>query len=145
LEVLLNKERDELIKTVDAYIEKFQSSEVFNKYLSQEQKLKVQKPFLDIKENVKTVRIIDTLKNSINEIPSIYTKQNDLADELIYEAKIESGEIEVAKPKPTLSLSALQRKFSGRFLESESDVESYVNELKSELLKTIEDDKKISL
>jgi len=145
LDTLLAKERQELIKIADEYIEKFQSNEAFNEYLSREQKLEVQKPFLEAKESANAIPIIDTLKNNINEMSSLYTKQNDLADELIYDAKIQRGEIEVAKPKPTISLSALQRKFSGRFLESEADVESYVNELKSELLKTIQDDKKISL
>lgn len=145
LDSILDSERSEVIKNADHYIELFQNNEEFTKYLTREQKLKIQKPFLDIKNNASTVRIIDSLKNSINSMTSTYTSQNDIAEDLIYEAKIESGEIEVEKPKPTVTISSLQRHFSGKFLESETEVESYINDLKAELLRTIQDDKKISL
>lgn len=145
LDSLLESERHKVVKTADKYIELFQNNEEFTTYLSQEQKLKVQKPFLDIKSNINTVRIIDSLKNSVNSMSTTYTTQNDLAEDMIYEAKIQKGEIEVEKPKPTITISSLQRHFHGRYLESDADVENYVNELKAQLLKTIADDKKISL
>ena len=145
LDTLLENERKEVAKIADKYIELFQNNEAFTNYLSPEQKLQVQKPFLDIKKNVNSVRVIDSLKNSVNSMSTTYTTQNDLAEEMIYEAKIEKGEIEVEKPKPTVTISSLQRDFHGKYLESEADVESYLNELKSQLLKTIADDKKISL
>ena len=145
LNSLLESERDKVVKTADKYIELFQNNEEFVKYLSPEQKLEIQKPFLDVKKNINTIHIIDSLKNSMNSMSIIYTTQNDLAEDMIYEAKIQKGEIEVDKPKPTVTISSLQRHFHGKYLESDADVESYLNELKSQLLKTIADDKKISL
>ena len=145
LETLLENERKEVVKTADKYIELFQNNEEFTNYLSPEQKLEVQKPFLDIKKNVNSVYIIDTLKNRVNLMSKIYIEQNDLAEDMIYKAKIKKGEIEAEKPKPTVTISSLQRHFHGKYLESEADVERYLNELKSQLLKIIADDKKISL
>ena len=34
-----------------------------------------------------------------------YTSQNDVAEDIIYEAKIDKGEIEVEKPKPAYNAS----------------------------------------
>ena len=145
LDSILDTERAEVIKSADHYIELFQNNEEFGTYLTQEQKLKIQKPFLDIKSNANNIRIIDSLKNSINSMANTYTSQNDVAEDIIYEAKIEKGEIEVERPKPTVTISSLQRRFNGRFIESEDEIDAYVNDLKAELLKTIQNDKKISL
>lgn len=145
LEEILKKEREVAIKQADHYIDLFQSNDEFNNYLTPEQKNKVQKPFLDFKNGVDNVHIVDSLKHSISSMSDLYITQLDMADEMIYQAKIEKGEIEVEKPKPTVSIGALQYRFRGKFLESEEDVESFVNELKEELLKTIQEEKKISL
>jgi hypothetical protein len=145
LNSILEIERAEVVKKADHFIDLFQSNNDFNIYLNPDQKLQVQKPFLDAKNSVSRVRIIDSLKNTLNSMSSTYTEQNDLSEDMIYQSKIAKGEIEVLKPKPTVSVATLQRRFSGKFLESEADVDAYVHELKAELMKTIHDDKKISL
>ncbi len=145
LDSIIAGERDEVVKTADRYIDLFQNNDDFTNYLSPEQKNRVLKPFLDLKNSANNVRIIDSLKNSINSMATTYTTQSDMAEEFIYEAKVDKGEIEVEKPKPTVSFSLLHRKFSGEFLENSDDVEKYINNLKDELLQTISEDKKISL
>jgi len=145
LNSILEMERVEVVKKADHFIDLFQSNSDFNTYLNPDQKLQVQKPFLDAKNSVSRVRIIDSLKNTLNSMSATYTEQNDLSEDMIYQSKIAKGEIEVLKPKPTVSVASLQRRFSGKFLESEADVDAYVDELKAELMKTIHDDKKISL
>ncbi len=145
LSKVLAKERDEVVKQVDAYIANFQESKEFNEYLQPEQKNQIQKPFLDLKSAVGNIYIIDSLKQTVSNLHDSYVEQNDLADELIYLAKVERGDIVEEKPKPTVKISSLQSKFRGRYLEKKEDVEKYVDELKAELLKTIEDDKKVSL
>jgi hypothetical protein len=145
LDELLEKERAEVTRQAEEIINRFQQNDEFNRYLSPEQKHTVLKPFLDIKKHVDEVSIIDTLKNHLNSMPETYTQQMDLAEEMIYEAKIERGEIEVEKPKPTVSIAALQKRFRGRLLETPQEVEAFVAELKETLLRTIEDEKKISL
>ena len=145
LDTILSSERAEVTKSADHFIELFQDNEDFIEYLSPEQKLKIQKPFLDIKNSANNIRIIDSLKNSINAMSNTFTSRSDMAEELIYEEKIRRGIIEIVPPKPTVTVASLQRRFSGKFIESESDVESYINDLKADLLKTIQADKKISL
>ena len=141
----LERERAAVVKRADEYIDRFQSDEGFVTYLTPEQKHTVLEPFLQIKAKVDEVPLIDTLKNSINAMPELFTRQMDLAEELIYEAKIARGEIEPEKPKPTVTIASIQRRFGGKFLESEKDVEAYIEALKSELIETIRNEKKISL
>jgi hypothetical protein len=145
LEEMLNSERARVVKEADKYIDLFQNDEDFNRYLEPAQKNQVQKPFLDVKSSVDNIYIIDSLKQTISNLHDTYVEQSDMADEMIYLAKVERGEIIEEKPKPTVKISSLQGRFRGRYLENENDVEAYLNELKVELLKTIQEEKKISL
>ena len=141
----LERERGIVGARADEYIDRFQQEKDFAQYLTPEQKHAVLEPFLEIKKSRESTVIIDTLKNDINRMQELFTQQMDKLEEFVYEAKTERGEIVAEKPKLTVTIASVQQRFRGRLLENEEDVDAYVEQLKTALLKTIRSDKKISV
>lgn len=145
LEEKVEAERKRVIEEVDRYVALFQENVMFQSHLSPEQKHQVQKPLLDLKEKAAQTRLIDSLKQMFSQVNERYLEQQDLAEELIYEAQVARGEIVEEKPKPTVKIERIQHPFRGKYLESEADVKAYLEALEKELLEVIRAHKKVSL
>lgn len=131
---LLQNAKDEASKKLDEIITTLQNDTNFEKVPVNDRN-KILRPILDTKQQIESSSIIDSI-SAMGDDTSLLTKGLELIEELM---EIEAGQ-EITTVQ-RVQLTKLLPK--GKRLNSSNDVESYLNELKKELLQAIEEKKEI--
>lgn len=136
LEPLIHSAREDAKAKIDELIKEIQSNENFEKVPAEERN-KIIKPKLVLKESLESTSSIDTIKQRTS--PESLRNELQSALELMYELI----PVPVERPK-TVSISSITPK-TKRSLNDVNDVEEYIQSLKQKLLDEINDGKQILL
>lgn len=131
---LLVKEKESAVSKLDVIIATLQNDENFEKVPANDRN-RVIRPIQDIQAQINASSIIDSIA-AMGDDTSLLTRGLERIEELMV---VEEGE-EVATVQ-RVQLTSIMPK--GKRLNTSADVEVYVNVLKKELLKAIEQDKEI--
>src|SRR5690606_23403723 len=152
------EKRNELINELEHYIGLLKDDSDFEK-LAENQQIKVLQPLIDRKKDATRERFIASLENMLYGIPELYNKQLSLCVQLaapaaddgkvsIYPDGLTSGSGVQEKPKEvfiTISNTLKKVKPPKARIETDEDVEAYLDELRKVLLEQIAQKRKINL
>lgn len=141
LQVIIESERNSAISSIEKMIQKVQQFDGFSR-LDTSQKEQVLTPFTKSIEDIKSQRLIPSIRDKVRIVSEKYEQQITLIGILLKQKDDPDDKKEIVE---FISMSQIATNYEKHVLVDIADVEEYVSYLREEYLKTIKQNKRILL